>query len=126
MSILDNLPAKCRIDKKQRVADSLGGSRSPLDLVATGVECWEQQFSNKETQDFKQRGFDITTRVYFTTDPQLTSQHQITITERNGVAVSDPGSVYDVVSKCHPDAYAGFQGLFKYFCRIRTAIKDNA
>lgn len=112
MSILDNFPHKCTIRERITKKGTLGGRRNdPVD-ISTGVVCWEQQASNAEILEFEKRGKDISKKIYFLTDPGVNEHHEILITERQGVTVTDPIH-YDVMSESLPDASAGLGVVYK-------------
>lgn len=105
----------------------MGGNIYSIEIEQTGVECWEQQVSASESSDFEKRGITATTKLYFVSDPGVTEQHRILITERNGVEapnldmtdVNNP-DVLDVVSNAQPDASAGLGILFRIMCKNST------
>jgi len=95
-----------------------------MQVLRTGVECWEQQASANEIKDFEKRGIQVQTKMFFTEDPGLTEQHRILVTERMGVPapyldftdVANP-NIMDVVSSTYPDASAGLGVLWKAMLR---------
>ena len=87
------------------------------------MECWEQRASTTETNEFAKRGMNIRTKVFFPSDPGVTSRHQILITSRDGVAVSSP-IAFDVMSSEAPDASAGLGVLWKVFIGRITSETD--
>ena len=123
MSLLEKLPHECTIQKRVAVKDGqgLGGVRDTLTEVSTGVECWEQQASDAEARDYQKRDMRITRKVYFVTDPGLTTRHQIVITKRNGTAVAAANQIaLDVKSEPRPDSSAGLGILYKVMCDDHT------
>ena len=120
MSLLDNFPHRCTIQRRVHTKGSLGGSKDTMVVEQTDVECWEQQASNSEVKEYQQDGMSLVSKVYFHTDPGVSSKHQVMITERNGVIVSSPVAL-DVVSKAAPDASAGMGVAWKVFCGQITA-----
>ena len=112
MSILENFPHKCTIRKRVSVKGTLGSRRNKPQNVSTNVVCWEQQASNSEILEFEKRGKNVSKKIYFLTDPGVNERHEILITERNGVAVSNPIQ-YDVISESLPDASAGLGIVYK-------------
>jgi len=119
MSLLDNFPHECTIRLRTRSAGTLGGSKDSRTVVQTEVECWEQPASAKEVQDFEKRGYAVNTKIYFTTDPNVTERNEILVTKRNGVAVSSPDLI-DVVTVAEPDCTAGLGVAFKVMCNKLT------
>lgn len=119
MSLLTQLPHRCTIRRKTRTKGSLAGSKDTPVNEQTDAECWEQQATNKEIDMFQKRGMEVTRKVYFTTDPGVTSRHQIVMTQRNGIAVSGENPL-DVVSEALPDASAGKSVLFKVMVKELT------
>lgn len=115
MSLLDNLPHECTIQRRIRSNDGLSGNKRSVTVEQTAVSCWEQQASASEITAYGKRGITITTKVYFTSDPQVTERHQLLITSRNGTAVASP-DVLDVQSQAIPDASAGLAVLFRVMC----------
>lgn len=132
MTILSTefFPHRARLQVRQRTTDSLGGSSDALVTVDTEVPCWQQQATAREIAEYKQMGHDITSKVYFLEDPQLTPRHEVVITSRRvdgtWVTVNDPLETLTIVAKTGPDAFAGFQGLFKYFGNINSATKARS
>ena len=120
MSLLEALPHRCTIRHRTRKAGALGGAKDAFPSERTDVECWEQQAGANETADYEKRGMSITTKIYFTTDPGLTSRHQILVTERDGATVSSP-VVMDVMSVAAPDVSAGMGLLFRVMCNRSTS-----
>lgn len=120
MSLLDQFPHLCTIGRITRTNDEFGGNVYGIEIERTNVEVWEQQASASEMKDFEKRGIQVTTKMFFVEDPQLTEQHRILVTSRNGVAapylditdVSNP-NVMDVKSSTFPDSSAGLGILWK-------------
>ncbi len=110
--LLDNFPHKCLIRRRVSVNGALGGRRNDPVTVASDVVCWEQQASNSEVLEFEKRGMRLVKKIYFTTDPAVDEHHQLLITERNDVVVSNPIE-YDVLSESLPDATAGLGVAYK-------------
>ena len=110
--LLDSLPHKCSIRRKQRQKVALGGSKDVSIEELSDVSCWEQQASASEIRDYEKRGVSISRKVYFTEDLQLTERHVIVMTERNGKAVA-PQELMDVMSEPRPDASAGLGVLYR-------------
>ena len=117
MSLLDSLPHVCSIQKTTRTKSALGGNKDVPTVEQTGIECWQQQASASEINDYQKRGIQVTCKIYFTSDPGVTEQHEIVITERNGITVSGAGEIYEVMSETIPDAGAGLGVLFKVMGR---------
>lgn len=125
MSILNNMPHKCRIQRLIHSQGMLGGSKTTPTTEQTDVLCWEQAASHAEVMAFQKRGMRITHKVYFTADPQVTEQHQIVMTERNGTAIAAADQVaLDVKSEPRPDASAGTGAVWKVMCDILTGSVD--
>ncbi len=112
MSLLLNFPHKCTIRKRVSTKSTLGGRKNKPVNVTTNLLCWEQQASNAEILEFEKRGMIISKKIYFLSDPGVDEHHEILITERNGVAVSNPIR-YDVASESLPDASAGLGVVYK-------------
>lgn len=127
MSLLDtnNLPHKCRIQKRVRTLDAYGGNIESLSTVQSNVACWEQQASASEILAFQKRGMTIDRKIFFPTNPGVTNQNQIVITERQGVAVdSEDEIVLEVKSITKPDAFAGLAGLWRVMANELTSEDD--
>lgn len=63
---------------------------------------------------YAKQGMNITTKVYFTSDPGITDRHEIVITERNGVAVPTASQkTLKSLMAAVPDAGAGLGVLFR-------------
>ena len=123
MSLLDKFPHECTIRIRTRSAGSLGGSRDVATVEQTGVECWQQRANAKEILEFEKRGMTIDTKVFFTTNPNVTERHEILITKRNGVIVSSP-LLLDVITNDEPDASAGLEVVFKVMCNRLTGTSQ--
>jgi len=119
MSLLDNLPHLCTIQLRRAARDGFMGVKTNPQVVQSGVECWQQQASANEILRYEKMGIDITSKVYFTSNPNVTEAYQILITSRNGVVVSDP-IVLDVKSIADPDASAGLELLWRVMVNENT------
>jgi hypothetical protein len=115
MSLLDNLPHKCRIQHRVKANDAILGGGFTRVVDQENVECWEQALSATDSKLFeKESGITCNKKIFFLTDPQVTAAHEIVITERLGVAV--PEANERVISKLNPwspDASAGLGLLFR-------------
>ena len=121
MSLVENMPHLCTISRRVRTNDVLGGSSDAITIEQTDVPCWEQAAGDNEIISFDKRGMTIDRKVYFSTNPGLTSRHIITITERNGVEVATASQVQlDVKSVAGPDSGAGLGVLFRAMCNELT------
>lgn len=123
MSLLDNLPHRCTIRRRVRTKGPLGGSKDTFPDEQTGVECWEQPASDGEKIEFQKRGMTISNRIFYSSDPGVTSQHEILITRRQGVAVASPIR-YDVMSRSEPDSSAGLGIQWKVMVNRNPARED--
>jgi len=123
MSLLNSFPHKCTIRRRTRSKGTLGGSKESFTDEQTNVECWSQNANHREVQDYEKRGMRITHKVYFTIDPGVTENHQILITEENGVAIASP-DILDVKTRSDPDASAGLGVVFKVMADILTGRRD--
>jgi hypothetical protein len=122
MSLLDNFPHRCTIQRRTFARGRLGGQKASLSVERTNVRCWQQQASDREIIDYEKRGIAVACKVYFTSDPGLTERHQIVVTEREGVAVT--GLELDVKSHPVPDASAGLGVVWKVMCDYSTGSDD--
>ena len=123
MSLLDSdtAPHKCTIRRRVAAAsqrDELGSVRATQTDDQTEVPCWEQPVSANEITAFAKRGMTINRKVYFYENPNVTSRHEILITERDGEAVSDPVPM-DVMGT-DPDCTVGLGLLYKVMCNVQT------
>lgn len=123
MSLLDHMPHECTIRRRVRTKGALGGSSDSFTDEQTEVVCWEQAASDSEIREYEKKGMRIDCKVYFPTDPGVTSRHQILVTERSGVAVALPIAL-DVVSNAGPDASTGAGILFRVMCKRVTSSEN--
>lgn len=123
MSLLDNLPHRATIQRRIRVAGTLGGNRDSVTVEQTNVECWEQKASETESLSFQKQGMRLVSKIYFASDPAVSERHQILITSRNGTTVSSPITL-DIQSEAMPDATAGKGLAFRVIGFIRTGRTD--
>lgn len=124
MSILENLPHRCTIQRRKRgpgQTSALGGNLDVAVVEQTGVECWVQQASDGEVRDYAKRDMSISQKIYFTSDPGVTTRHQILITslDRGVTTISNP-SALDVMSRPKPDASAGLGVVFRVMVSENT------
>lgn len=104
MSLLDNLPDKCRIQYNTRTKDAVGGVQDTPVVVQENVSCWLQQASASEIERYAKRGININRKLFFVENPNVTENYEIVVTERSGVACNIK---MDVWSEPDPDASAG-------------------
>lgn len=123
MSLLDSMPHRCAIFRMKRAKGSLGGSKDTPVSEQTDVECWEQHASSAEAELYQKRGMSITGKIYFPTDPGVTTRHLIQITAREGVAVTGQ-PLLEVRTRAAPDASAGMGVVFRVMVEDVTS-KDN-
>lgn len=126
MALTDNLPDKCKIQLRVRVrTGNLGGSKDTPTVVESDVPCWEQQTGASETREYEKQGIKINRKVYFQTNPGITEQHELVVTERKGEPVPAAEQVMmKVVSRVDPDANVGFGNLFRVFVEKTTTVND--
>lgn len=123
MSLLSNesMPHECTIRKRIKTRQG-SSTRDTHEVVATGVKCWQQGVSSREVNEFQQRGFDVETKIYFNTEYNLTSRHEIIITKRNSTAVPESDQrILDVVARPDPDVSAGLGCVYAVFCSYNTS-----
>ena len=115
MTLLSNLPHKCRIQRRIReYSGEFGATRDSHEVIQINVECWEQTLSANTIDEYQKRGINVTNRVYFASDPNVQEEYEIVITERNGTAVSVANQrALDVKAAYDPDASAGLGVLYK-------------
>ena len=123
MPLLDNFPHLCTIRRRVRTKGTLGGSKDSFTDEQTDVPCWQQHASAKETVEYQKRGFESIRKIYFTSDPSVTTRHQVLVTEMGGVAVASPLEL-DVLTEALPDASAGMGVVFKAMCGVKVGRKD--
>jgi len=123
MSLLDNFPHKCSILKRTRTTDDFGGSKDARTTVSTDVLCWEQKASVSEVIQFEKRGITDVRKIYFTSDPKVTEQNEIQITERNGV-IQTSLQEFEVLSVSGPDASAGLEIVWWVMARNITGANQ--
>lgn len=116
MSLLDNMPHTVTAKKRIRVSDGMGSGADTFEVVFTDRACWEQAASAKEIAEFKARGIAVTSKFYFTSNPELNETHVLV---RNGRAL-------EVRVYTSPDATAGLGLLWKVFAEETTTGSDNA
>lgn len=110
MSLLDNLPDRCSIYRRDQlpVTDDLGSVVDTLTLVREDVPCFIQPINSSESQDWQKRGITVSSKVYFTEDPGVDERHIIFISIRRGVLVPVASRIrYEVKSFSEPDASIG-------------------
>lgn len=130
MSLLDNLPHRCTIRRLTRKRGPLGGSFDKPVVEQTLVECWEQQASASEIKDYEQRGQKVSRKIFFSSDPGVTNQHEIIITHRTigGVltAVAAESQLpLTVASAPFPDAGAGLGVVYRVMVDEWTALRKG-
>jgi hypothetical protein len=105
--------------KAQQTAS--GGRRDAYTVEQTDVPCWEQQASASETRQYEKRDIMADRKVFFVTDPGVTTRHQILITSRDrGVTTIASPAVLDVTATPLPDASAGLGALYRVMCGENT------
>lgn len=87
------------------------------------MECWEQAASESESQEYEKLGMAVSSKIFFTSKPNVTRRHQLLMTSRMGVAVAVP-DVLDVVSTRLPDDSAGMGILWAVMCNRNTGEDD--
>lgn len=108
MSLLDEFPHRCTIQRRKRSNDGKMGNVETRIVEQTDVECWEQQASATEVKDYERKGMKVSKKIFFISNPNVTERHEIIITKRNGVAVPAASQVIqDVSSEAREDASAG-------------------
>ena len=108
MSLLDEFPHRCTIQRRKRSNDRKIGNVETRIVEQTDVECWEMQASASEIKDYERKGMKVSKKIFFASNPNVTERHEIVITKRNGVAVPTSSQVIqDVSSEAREDASAG-------------------
>lgn len=117
MTLLDNMPHECRIDRLRYVTDSVAGSMEVPVAVpgGTGLACWVQNASQSEINEFQKRDQLVTHGVFFPVLPPLRVGDEITIT------VAQAGVLGQVLKfQAFADRSAGLGLLFKAMCQIEN------
>lgn len=121
MSLLDNLPHECTIKRRTHSKSAVGGRNTSNSTISTGVACWEQQLKSNYGVVSQQEGLENYRRVYFVSDPNITTNHRIIITKRNGTSVASSSQVeLKPVGNAVPDASSGYGILYRVTCVIMT------
>lgn len=113
MSILDELPHRCRIGRRTRtkVAGGVGVAVDTIETISEDVECWEQQASSSENALYQKKGISNTKKIFFKADPGVKEDYVIFITNRYDAEIAAADQIeLDVISSPDPDASAG-QGV---------------
>jgi len=124
MSLLDTFPDRCTI--RRRVAatkGALGAKKPSYTVEQTNVPCWEQQTGATEEKKYAKLGLSVSSKVYFVTQPNLTSRHEILITSRGGSALASPVSL-SVTGEPVPDVSVGKGLLWKVMCAYNRSEGD--
>jgi len=122
MSILDNFPDECSIQRLVRTKGASGGSKDTPTVEQTGVSCWEQQVSASESLVYQKQGMELRSKVYFTENPNVSRRHQIVMTSRLGVAIAAADQrAWDVLDMPLPDVNVGRGQLFRVMIGKNTA-----
>jgi hypothetical protein len=128
MTLLNNLPHKCTIARRERAVAS-GGDGIPLETtvaVSTNVECWAQQMSASESHEYQKRGMAVNRKVFFADDPGVDAGMTITMTEQNGTGISEANQqVFDVISSPDPDASASLGIVWRVDCNASSSARFN-
>ncbi len=118
MSLLDSLPHTCSAYLRTRTTDELGGAKDSYNtLVFADRPCWLQSASDNEIQEFQKQGIDVTSKVYFTSDPVLDSRHMVVVLDGDQSALG----TWLVHTRPKPDASAGLRKLFKVMLEESTS-----
>lgn len=117
MTLLDNMPHRCRIDRlKYTNDDVVGNTQEPVAVPGgTDLECWVQNASQREVSQFQKRDQLVTHKVFFPAEPPLRVGDQITITTAE---VGILGQVLKFQAKA--DRSAGLGILFGAMCEIEN------
>lgn len=108
MSLLDVLPDRCNIRRRTRSTDGLGSFTDDYDqVVADGVSCWRQAANDREVEAWAARNIEITTKIFFSTDPGVDSSCVLVF----------GAEIYDVQSHAVPDDSVGFGLLWRVLCK---------
>lgn len=110
MGILDNLPHTATAKVRTRTIDTLGASVDTWTNVFEDRACWQQAASEREITEFSKRGISVTTKIYFTTDPELDETHVIDVND----------GTYEVRSRSKPDASAGMGIVWRVYAEETT------
>jgi len=128
MSILNDLPHKVSISKRERVKVSGGDGlpRETTTVISSDVECWVQQMSASEIHEFQKRGINVNRKVFFSDDPGVHEGMTLRMTEQNGTAIASADQqVFDVISSPNPDASAGLGVVWRVECNASSSSRFN-
>lgn len=114
MSLLDNFPHTCDVYRRTRARDNMGGSRDTLVLIERAKVCWEQGATSREILAYDKRNISISSKFFFTSDPQLN--------ERN--VIKRGGRTMEVRAIKSPDASAGLGVIWRVMVEEVTGIDD--
>jgi hypothetical protein len=106
--LLDNFPHLATAKRRARVKDALGGSKDSFTTLFTDRACWRQQASSREINTAQARDILISHKVFFASDPGLTTKDVLVI----------GGDTMSVRSYAHPDASAGLGVVWKVFVNL--------
>lgn len=117
MTLLDNMPHRCRIDRLRHVSDSLNATLEEPVEVPGGADlaCWVQNASRAEINEFQKRDQRVTHKVFFPAVPPLRVGDRITIT------TAEPDILGQVLKfQSAADRSAGLGVLFGAMCELET------
>ena len=114
--LLDNMPHTCTTKKRVRTKGSLGGSSDTLTTVSENLACWQQGATESEVREYAKRGISVTNKVYFPSDPGVTTKHVLVVTNPQ----TGTTDTLDVRSRARPDASAGLGIVFRVMAEYST------
>jgi hypothetical protein len=109
MSLLENFPHTATAMLRVRTNDELGGSRDAFTEIFTERACWQQTARESEITKFEKLGKSATDKVYFLTDPLLTEEHVLIVSNPR----TDQSYTFEVRSTAVPDASAGLGIVYR-------------
>lgn len=79
MCLIDNLPHTCTHTRPQYTQDDLGATLQNQTTVTSGIECWVQNASQREVEEYQKRDQEISHKVFFRTKPDIRPGDEIVI-----------------------------------------------
>jgi len=122
MSILDALPHRATAYPRVRVPGQWGSGRDRRgDAVWTNKPCWQQTAGEAEVNRYAKRGIEVTDKIYFTENVDLTEVHTLVVTNTLAGSTVD----FDVKTRAVPDASAGLGVVWRVMVSAATDEGDD-
>lgn len=92
----NNLPHLAAHYRQRRTRDALGGHERGWELQSSGIACFLQTISQEQRSElFDKRGFEVTHRIYFATDPAVDERDALRIVVQGSVKFIEVRSTAD-------------------------------